>query len=321
MKAIVQDGYGSPDVLKLQEIDQPAVGEGDVLVRVRAAAVNPLDRHIVRGRPYLARFLFGWPRPKVPVRGVDVAGVVEAVGPGVERFRVGDEVFGWCRGAFAEYAAAAADHFVPKPASLTFEQAAAVPVAAFTALQALRDVGRVRPGQAVLINGAAGGVGTFAVQIAKVLGADVTGVCSARNADLVRSLGADRVVDYAREDFARLGRRYDLVLDNVGNRSLADCRRALSPAGTLVLNNSAAGRPSVLLGRMLAAPILSRLGRQKFRPFLARANHGDLAVLKDLIASEKLRSVVDRTFPLEETAAAIAYLEAGHARGKVIVVP
>ena len=235
MKAIVQDRYGSPDVLELRDIDKPVVKDDEVLVRVHAASVHVGDLVLVRGVPYIARMAVGLRKPKNRVPGTDIAGTVEAVGKNVTQVRPGDEVFGWCTGAFAEYACAGEDHFVPKPANLTFEQAAAVPTSASTALQALRDQGKVQPGQKVLINGASGGVGTFAVQIAKAFGAEVTGVCSTRNVDMVRSIGADHVIDYTQEDFTQSGQRYDLILDNVGNRSLSDCRRALPPRGTYVL--------------------------------------------------------------------------------------
>src|SRR5438105_1545349 len=239
MKAIVQDTYGSADVLKLRDIDKPAIGDHDVLLRVRAAGVNPADWAIVAGLPYIARPIYGMGKPKNPVRGTDVAGEVEAVGASVTRFQLGDEVFGWSGrlgGAFAEYASVTEDALVHKPANLTFEQAAAVPMAATVALVAVRDHGRVRAGQKVLVNGASGGIGTFAVQIAKSLGAEVTGVCSTSNVDLVRSIGADHVIDYTKEDFTRTGQRYDFVLDNVSNRSLSDLRGALTPNGTLVPN-------------------------------------------------------------------------------------
>ena len=235
MKAIVQDKYGSPDVLQLRAIDQPVVKDDELLVRVRAAAVNIGDWHLLRGVPYVMRAVSGLRKPRRVVPGLDIAGQVEAVGRDVKQFGAGDEVFGWCRGAFAEYACAAESHLLPKPANLTFEQSAAVGDSAFTALAAVRDQGKVQPGHRVLINGASGGVGTFAVQIAKSFGADVTGVCSTRNVDLVRSIGAGQVIDYTKEDFTRTDRRYDVMLDLVGNRSLSDCRRALAPRGTYVL--------------------------------------------------------------------------------------
>jgi NADPH:quinone reductase-like Zn-dependent oxidoreductase len=312
MRAIVQETYGPPAALRLREVPRPTIGDGEVRLRVRAAGVNPLDWHYVRGAPYIARLAMGLTKPKTTRRGVDVAGRVEAVGKGVTRLRPGDDVFGWCDGAFAEYASAPEEHFVSKPAEVTYEEAAAVPVAAVTALRGLRDVGELQAGQRVLINGAAGGVGTFAVQIAKAFRAEVTGVCSSRNVDLVASLGADRVIDYAREDFTKSGGRYDVILDNAGSRSLSAVRSALTSGGTLVYNSGASMR------RIALAQLLSRMGQKVF-VFLARINHDDLVVIRDLIESGKLRSVIDRTYPLHETGAAIAYVEAGHARGKVVV--
>jgi NADPH:quinone reductase-like Zn-dependent oxidoreductase len=313
MKAIVQDRYGSPGVLELMELEKPAVNDQEVLVRVHAAAVNPLDWHFVRGQPYVARIAFGLPKPKVRVRGVDVAGHIEAVGKDVKQLHTRDEVFGWCSGAFAEYASAAESNFAPKPANLTFEQAAGVPVAAVTALQALRDVGKVQAEQKVLINGAAGGVGTFAVQIAKSFSAEVTGVCSTRNVDLVRSIGADHVIDYTQEDFTKSGQRYDLILDNAGNHSLSEFRRMLTTEGTFIANSGAS------LGLTIVARALSPFVRQRLGSFLAKLNHDDLVVLKQLIEAGKVRSVIDRTYPLSQTSEAIGYVEAGHARGKVII--
>ncbi|MEO8745694.1 MAG: NAD(P)-dependent alcohol dehydrogenase [Candidatus Dormiibacterota bacterium] len=313
MKAITQDRYGPPEALRFEEIEKPLAADGDVLVRVRAAGVNPLDWHFMRGAPYVGRVgMGGLSGPKPRIRGVDVAGTVEAVGKGVKRWSPGDDVFGWCAGAFAEYASAPEDHFVAKPARMTYEEAAAVPVAAVTALQGLRNVGKLQSGQRVLINGAAGGVGTFAVQIAKTFGAEVTGVCSSRNVDLVKSLGADQVIDYAQQNFTKSGERYDLILDNAGSQSLSALRRVLTAGGTLVYNSGAS------MGRMAGAMLLSRTGRKVFT-FLAKLNHDDLVVIRDLIESGKLRSVIDRTYPLSEAGAAIAYLEAGHVRGKVIV--
>jgi NADPH:quinone reductase-like Zn-dependent oxidoreductase len=312
VKAIVQDRYGPPQLLRLEEIDKPGIGDRDVLIRVRAASVNPLDWHYVRGAPYVARMSMGMPKPKVRIRGVDVAGRVEAVGEGVTHLQPGDDVFGWCEGAFAEYASAPEEQFLAKPANMTYEEAAAVPVAAVTALQGLRDVGMLQSGQRVLINGSAGGVGTFAVQIAKSLGADVTGVCSSRNVDLVKSIGADSVIDYTREDFTKSGERYHVILDNAGNHSLPALRRELTTGGTLVYNSGASMR------RMARALLLSRLGRN-VRTFLAKLNRDDLAAIRALIESGKVRSAIDRAYPLHETAAAIEYVEAAHARGKVVV--
>jgi NADPH:quinone reductase-like Zn-dependent oxidoreductase len=318
MKAIVQDGYGSPDVLRLKDIDRPRVGDGDVLVRVHAAALNAGDYFIMRGVPVLIRMTMGLRRPRDSrVAGWDVAGLVEAVGSAVTRVRPGDEVFGACGqtgGAFAEYACLPANRLAPKPANLNFEQAAAVPVAGCTALRGLRDAGRLRAGQKVLINGASGGVGTFAVQIAKALGADVTGVCSTRNVDLVRSIGADHVVDYTQEDFTRSGPRYDLILDNVGSRSFSDYRRALAPQGTLVPNTGHAG-----MSYVIKAFVLSAFVRQQERPFVADTNTEDLVLLKDLVEAGKVTPVIDRTYPLSETPEAVGYVGLGHARGKVVI--
>lgn len=317
-KAIVQYKYGSPDVLELREIEKPVVDEDGVLVKVRAASVNALDWHIMRGVPGLVRMTEGLRKPKIPIRGVDVAGLVEAVGKNVTQFQPGDEVFGMRSGAFAEYVCGKEQNFVPKPAGLTFEQAAAVPVAAETALQGLRDKGQIRPGQKVLINGASGGVGTFAVQIAKSFGADVTGVCSTRNVDMVRSIGADRVIDYTRENFTRDGQRYDLIFDVAGNHSFSDCRRALSPIGTLVMaGQSSRKKPSIL--RLVIAPVLSRFVRQKLVPFIAKHGKEDLVALKELIEAQKVTPVIDRHFPLREVPEAIRYIGEGHARGKVVI--
>lgn len=314
MRAVVQDKYGPPEALRLEEIDKPAIGDGDVLVRVLAAGVNPLDWHLVRGTPYIARMSMGMPRPKNRFRGVDVAGRVEAVGKDVVELHPGDDVFGWCAGAFAEYASAPADHFVTKPHKMTYEEAAAVPVAAVTALRGLRDIGKLQSGQRVLINGAAGGVGTFAVQIAKSMGAEVTGVCSSRNVEMVRLIGADQVIDYTGEDFTKAGDRYDLIFDNAGNHSVSSLRRTLVPGGILVYNSGAS------MPRIAIAALLSRMGRNVFT-FLAEITHDDLVLIRDLLESGKVRSVIDRSYPLDEIAAAIAYVEAGHARGKVVVTP
>ena len=322
MKAIVQDRYGPPDVLELRDVATPAPGDSEVLVRVHAAAVNALDWHYMRGDPYVARPSMGFRRPKVRIRGRDFAGRVEAVGEGVDRFRPGDEVFGEADGAFAEYVSAPDGAVDPKPANLTFEQAAAVPVAGNTALMGLRDLAQVRPGQRVLINGASGGVGTFAVQIAKSLGAEVTGVCSARNADLVRSIGADHVIDYTSEDFSRNGQRYDVVFDLVGNRSLTDCRRALTPAGTLVLSGGGVSEGGSLVGPMalfIKGMLLSRFVRHRLVQFTAKPSRENLAALRELIESGAVTPVVDRTYPLSDVPEAIRYLEVEHARAKVVI--
>jgi NADPH:quinone reductase-like Zn-dependent oxidoreductase len=325
MKAIRYYRYGPPDVLELQDVDVPAVGDDEVLVRVRAASINPLDWHFMRGAPYLVRAMAGLSRPRASAArlGADMAGSVEAVGTNVTEFRPGDQVFGGLedRGTLAEYISIRQDAAVlAKPASLTFEQAASVPVAGCTALQALRDKGQVRPGHKVLINGASGGVGTFAVQLAKAFGAEVTGVCSTQNAELVASIGADQVIDYAREDFTRTGRRYDLLVDIAGNRTLAETRRVLAPKGVLVgVGGPNKGRWIGPLGRSVRMALLSPAVSQRMVFFLARQNKTDLAVLRDLLEAGKVTPVVDRTYPLSEVAEAIGYLEEGHARGKVAI--
>jgi NADPH:quinone reductase-like Zn-dependent oxidoreductase len=320
MKAIVQDAYGSAEVLELRDIDRPGIDDAQVLVRVRAAGVNPADWAIMSGLPYIARPVYGLRKPKNPVRGTDVAGQVEAVGHGVTRFRAGDEVFGWCLEAYAEYASASEGALALKPANLTFEQAASVPMAGLVALQALRDHGNVQAGQNVLINGASGGIGTFAVQIAKSLGALVTGVCSTRNMDLVRSIGADHVVDYTVEDFTRSGQHYDFVLDNVANHSLSDLRRAVTPAGVLVPNGGGFdNRWFASGGRVIRANVLKRSTDHRLRPFLLSPKLEDLVFLKELIEADKLTPVMDRTYQLTETPEAVAHVGQGHARGKVAI--
>jgi NADPH:quinone reductase-like Zn-dependent oxidoreductase len=322
MKAIVQDRYGSPDVLALRDVDKPIPAENEVLVRIHAASVNARDWHVMRGDPYVARPSFGFGRPKVKIRGTDFAGRVEAVGSDIHRFRPGDEVFGEADGAFAEYVCAPDGVVEVKPSNLTFEQAAAVPLAANTALIGLREVARVQPGQQVLVNGASGGVGTFAVQIAKSLGAEVTGVCSTRNVALIRSLGADHVVDYTVDDFARNGRRYDVVLDLVGNRSLSDFRRALTPTGTVVLSGGGVSRGGSMfgpIGLFLRSQLLSRFVRHRLLTLPAKPSKENLAALRELAESGKLTPVIDRTFPLSEAPEAIRYLEVEHARAKVVI--
>ena len=314
VKAIVQNGYGSPAALELKEIDQPVVKDDGVLVRVHAAALHAGDSFIMRGVPYLVRFVAGWPKPKDYVPGFDVAGHVEAVGKNVARFQPGDEVFAMCGGACAEYACAPEGSLAHKPANLTFEQAAAVPTSAFAALHGLRDAGKVQPGQKVLINGASGGVGTFAVQIAKSFGAEVTGVCSTRNLAMVRSLGADHVVDYTQEDFTQSGKRYDVILDNVANLRFADCRRALTPKGTLIPNSAHAG-----MGYIVKAFVRSAFARQQGRPFVSRPNNEDWIILKALIETGKVTPVIDRTYRLSETAEALGHVGERHARGKVVI--
>ncbi|MEV4516204.1 NAD(P)-dependent alcohol dehydrogenase [Dactylosporangium sp. NPDC049525] len=324
MKAIVQDRYGPSDVLRFDELDPPVAADGELLVRVHAASVNARDWHVMRGDPYLARMAFGLRAPRVRVRGTDFAGRVEAVGAGVTRFRAGDEVFGEIDAAFAEYVRVPADGVVErKPANLTFEQAAAMPLAANTALMGLRDAARVGSGQRVLINGASGGVGTFAVQLAKAFGAHVTGVCSTRNLELIRSLGADRVVDYTREDFTRDGAtRYDVVFDLVGNRSLADCRRVLTPTGTLVLSGGGVSEGGSLLGpiRLIArGRLASRFVRHRVLTLTAVPSRENLATLRELAESGAVVPVIDRTFPLSDAAEAVRYLEMDHARAKVVI--
>jgi NADPH:quinone reductase-like Zn-dependent oxidoreductase len=314
MKAIVQKDYGSSDVFELKEIDKPVVKDDDVLVRVHAAALHAGDYFIMRGVPYLVRMFAGWPKPKNYVPGYDVAGHVEAAGSNVKRLRPGDEVFGACNRSCAEYVCGREKDLLPKPSNLTLEQAAAVPTSALTALRGLRDAGKVQPGQKVLINGASGGVGTFAVQIAKVFGAEVTGVCSTSKMDMVRSIGADHVIDYTQEDFTQSRQRYDLILDNVGSHSFSDFRRALTPQGILVPNTGHAG-----MGYVVKALVLSLFSRRHGRPFLAVPKNGDWAVLKEVIESGKLTPVIDRTYPLSKTPEAFRYLDEGHARGKVVI--
>lgn len=320
MKAIVYLNYGSPDILKLEETEKPTAAENEVLIRVRAASVNPYDWHFMRGEPYLLRLIAGLRKPKDTRLGVDVAGQVEAVGGKVTEFKSGDEVFGACRGAFAEYVCGSEAALVMKPENVTFEQAASVPVAAFTALQGLRDKGEIKRRQRVLINGAAGGVGTFAVQIAKWFGADVTGVCSERNVNMVRSIGADRVIDYMREDFTRCGQRYDMLFDCIGNHSLTACLRILNPNGRYVGAGGQSGRWMIgLLARSITFPVLSQLWRRKLIGFVAKPNKGDLTLLGNLLGTGMMTPVIDRRYRLSEVPEAIRYLEEGHARGKVVI--
>jgi NADPH:quinone reductase-like Zn-dependent oxidoreductase len=320
MQAMVQDTYGSSEVMHLRDIDRPQIGPNEVLIRVRAAGVNPADWAIMSGLPYIARPVYGLRRPKIGVRGTDVAGTVEAIGPGVTRFRIGDEVFGWCTGSYAEYAAAAEDALAPKPANLSFDQAAAVPMAAMVALQALRDHGKVGAGHRVLVNGAAGGIGTFAVQIAKSLGAEVTGVCSTRSVELVRSIGADHVIDYRREDFAERKHHYDVILDVGGNSSLSRLRRALTPKGKLVITGGETdGRWLGGFDRQIRARLLSPFVGQTLTTFISPENYEDMIELKNFIEAGAVRPVIDRTFPLSEVPEAIRYLRDGRARGKVVI--
>jgi NADPH:quinone reductase-like Zn-dependent oxidoreductase len=321
MKAIAQHCYGPPQVLRYEDVPKPSPQQHEVLVRVRAASVNPLDWHYVRGTPYLVRLDAGVGRPENTRFGVDFAGTVESVGPGVNRFRVGDDVFGGRKGAFAQYLIVRDDRaLVLKPANLSFEQAAALPIAATTALQALRDKGRVQSGQKVLINGASGGVGTFAVQIARAYGADVTGICSTRNVDMVRKLGAQHVIDYTREDVTRGTEHFDLIIDTVGNHGLLDYRRILNPHGTFVIvGGSDTGNWLGPLLRPLHALMLRPFVSQTFLPFLAELSQNDLTVVSHLAQSGQVTSVIDRRYPLREVPAALSYLEQGHARGKVVI--
>jgi len=321
MKAIVYRCYGGPEVLKVEEVARPIPADDAVLVKVHAASVNPLDWHYLRGTPYIMRMEAGVGAPKDIALGVDFAGTVAAVGKNVRRFKPGDEVFGGRDGAFAEYLSVGENKALAlKPANMSFEQAAAVPIAAITALQALRDKGKIQRGQKVLINGASGGVGTFAVQIARSFGAEVTGVCSTRNAQLVGSIGADRVIDYTREDFTQSSQRYDLIIDTVGNRPLSELRRVLTPAGTVVgVGGPSTGKWLGPLAGLVKAMLYSPFVSQKFTFMLAQLSQKDLEVLSELMLSGKLTPVIDRRYPLSAVPAAIEYVEAGHARGKVLI--
>jgi NADPH:quinone reductase-like Zn-dependent oxidoreductase len=319
VKAIVQVNYGSPDLLQLRDVDNPVVNDDEVLVRVRAAAVNIGDWHLLQGVPYVMRLGIGLRKPRREIPGLDIAGQIEAIGRNVKEFRPGDEVFGWCKGAFAEYACTPENNLLPKPANLTFEQSAAVGDSALTALNAVRDQGKVQPGRRVLINGASGGVGTFAVQIAKSFGASVTGVCSARNVEMVRSLGADQVVDYTYEDFAQTAQRYDVMLDLVGSHSLSDCRRALTLRGTYVLVGVAKMGRWFGLGRQAKVLSLSPFVRQRMRVFVVRRNREDLATLKELVEAGEIAPFIDRRYTLAEVPEALRYLGDGHARGKIVI--
>ena len=317
--------YGPPDVIEVDDLDKPVPRENEVLIKVRAASVNPLDWKTMTGGPYIVRLLLGLRKPKITQLGVDVAGQVEAVGRNVTQFKPGDAVFGTCRGAFAEYACTCGSAkmmksaLAVKPDNVTFEQAACAPIAGLSALQGLRDKGRIRPGQTVLINGAAGGVGTFAVQIAKSFGTDVTGVCSTRNVDMVRAIGADRVIDYTQEDFTTSGQRYDVLFDAVGNHPLSACRRVLNPNGILIMVGAPSDALSIL-ARLTGALVLSRFVSQRLVIFLARSNTEDLTIVGQLLATGKVTSVIDRRFSLSEVPEALRYLEEGHARGKVVII-
>jgi NADPH:quinone reductase-like Zn-dependent oxidoreductase len=322
MKAAVYTRFGPPEVLHIEDVEKPVSRDDEVLIKVRAASANPLDSHLMRGKPYLGRILFGFGlrKPKNTRPGVDVAGRVEAVGGNVTQFKSGDEVFGSCRGAFAEYVCAFESALVTKPNNVTFEQAASAPLAAYTALQAFRDKGHLQPGQKVLINGAAGGVGTFAVQIAKSFGAEVTGVCSTRNVEMVRSIGADWVIDYTQEDFTKSGQRYDLIFDLAASHSLSACRRVLHAKGTYILAG-AVSRQGMM--RFLAVPfqalVLSPFTSQHFLTFIARGSRDDLTIIRDLMEAGKVTPVIDRRYKLSEAPEAIRYLAEGHARGKVVI--
>ncbi len=317
MKAAVYSRYGPPDVLQIRDVEKPVPNDNEVLIKVRAASVNPLDWRLMRGKPVFARLVIGGLlKPKATRPGVDLAGQVEAVGRNVTQFKPGDEVFGACRGAFAEYVCAIEDKLALKPANISFEDAAAVPVAAFTALQGLRDKGRIQRGHKVLVDGASGGVGTFAVQIAKSLGAEVTAVCSTRNVDTARSIGADHVIDYTREDFTQSGQRYDLILAANAYHSISDYRRALGQDGIYVM---AGGGWAQILQAMLLGPLLSLIGSKKMRFFIAKINQKDLVLLKDLLEAGKVVPIIDRRYPLSGVAEALRYLEGGHAQGKVVI--
>ena len=320
MRAIVQYKYGSPgDVLELKEIDKPAVKEDEGLVRVRAAGVHIGDWLVISGLPYLIRLGYGLLKPKNRVAGMEMSGHIESVGKNVSQFKQGDEVFGWCKGAFAEYAVVSEDALALKPVNATFEQAAVVPISGFTALQAVRDIGDVKPGQKVLVIGASGGVGTYAVQIAKSYGAEVTGVCSTRNVEMVRSIGADHVIDYTAEDFSQSEERYDVILDTAGNHSLSDLRRALTPKGTLVIVGGSGGRWLMGFGRTIRASLLSPFVGQRLRQFMSKTTRADLLILKELIETEKITPVIDRTFELSEAAAAVGFVGERHTSGKTVI--
>ncbi len=316
MRAIVYTEYGPPDVHQFTEVAKPTPKDDEVLIRIRAASVNALDWRLMRGKPYIVRILTGLRKPKTTRPGVDLAGQVEAVGRNVTQFKPGDAVFGACRGTFAEYACAIEDKLALKPANISFEDAAAVPVAALSALQGLRDKGRIQRGHKVLVDGASGGVGTFAVQIAKSFGAEVTAVCSTRNVDTARSIGADHVIDYTREDFTQSGQRYDLIIAANAYHSIFDYRRALGQDGIYVM---VGGGWAQILQAMLLGPLLSLIGSKKMSFFVAKINKTDLVLLKDFLAAGKIVPVIDRRYPLSDVAEALRYLEEGHARGKVVI--
>jgi NADPH:quinone reductase-like Zn-dependent oxidoreductase len=319
MKAIVQDRYGGPDVLRIADVPERALAVDTVVVRVRAVSLNAYDWHMLRGEPYLVRVSEGLRRPKTVVRGVDVAGVVDAVGSDVTEFKRGDPVFGARGSALAELVAGRERNFIAKPADVSFEEAAGIPTGAVTALQALRDKAAIQPGERVLINGSTGSVGLFAVQIAKALGAEVTAVCRTANIDLVRSVGADEVIDSSRDDFRRVGRRFDAIIDVAGGHSLRSMRRAMTPRGRLVVVGGSTGNWIGPVVRPLSAVVLSKLGSQRFLPFLASHNKADLVTLRDLLVAGRIRTVIDRTFPFAQAADALRYIDGGHARAKVVV--
>jgi NADPH:quinone reductase-like Zn-dependent oxidoreductase len=321
VKAIVYREYGPPDVLRCEEIEKPAPGDSEVLLQVRAAALNPYDWHFMRGEPYAIRLMAGIGKPKNKRLGADVAGIVETAGRSVTQFKPGDAVYGLCQGAFGEYVCTAESKLVKKPDGMTFEQAASIPIAGLTALQSLRDKGKIQPGQSVLINGASGGVGTFGIQIAKALGANVAGVTSTRNVELVRSIGADEVIDYSRQDFTKSNQRFDLILDCVGNYSFAECCRVLNPKGKIV---GAGGKTDNWMlkpiGRMITSAVQSLFVSQKQLSIFAKMNQADLLAISELVTSGKVTPVVDRRCKLDELPEAMRYLEEGHARGKVVMV-
>lgn len=320
MKAIVRTKYGSPDVLELREIDKPRPKDNQVLVKIHAASVNPLDWHLLRGDPFLIRLMgFGLFKPKQQVLGADIAGRIEAVGKDVTKFKVGDAVFGAGSAGFAEYACVREDKLVSKPADLTFEQCAAVPVAGITALQGLRDYGKIQSGQSVLINGASGGVGTFAVQIAKAFGAHVTGVCSTKNLEMVTSIGADHMIDYTKEDFWKSGKQYDLILDNAAFQSIRESLRALTPSGIYVMVGGDSSSSASIVLSLVVNPVIAWIAKRKLVSFMARIKQSDLEFLKELLESGKIVPVIEQKFPLSEAPESIRYVEKGHTRGKVIV--
>jgi NADPH:quinone reductase-like Zn-dependent oxidoreductase len=319
MKAVVYCDYGAPDVLKLETLAKPVPNDEQVLIKVRAASVNPYDWHFMRGEPFIMRLGNGLRKPKNTRIGVDFSGVVEAVGKNVTQFKPGDEVFGGRTGAFAEYVVMLEKHLILKPENISFEQAGAVQIAGLTALQGLRDTGKLQAGQKVLINGASGGVGTFAVQIGKALGAHVTGVCSTRNVELVRSLGADHVIDYTKDDFTKSAERYDLILDMVGNKGLLECRRALKPDGKYVMIGGPKGRWIAPLDTVVRAFLLKPFVEQEMKFMISEINRDDLLMLRDLMQAGKVTPVIDKTYPLERTSEAVAYVETGRARGKVVI--